>query len=106
MQDAKEFTEEYFAAAAEPGQERYLALFADAAVVHDDGHTHRGLAAVRRWRTGLPPVRHDLREVTGTAAACQAVAEVSGDFAGSPVVLRFLFERDGRGKIVVLDITV
>jgi len=106
MQDVQEFTEEYFAAAAEPGLERHLALFADAAVVHDDGHTHHGLTAVRRWRTEVPPVRYDVREVTGTATACEAVVEVSGDFAGSPVDLRFAFERDGRGKIALLDITV
>ncbi|MFE6411039.1 nuclear transport factor 2 family protein [Streptomyces sp. NPDC057837] len=104
MNDARDFAARYFAAAAGGDQERYAALFADDAVVHDDGRTHRGLAAVRRWRGEVPAVAYDLREVTGTAGACRAVAAVSGDFPGSPVTLRFAFERDARGKITLLDI--
>lgn len=104
MQNIQRFAEEYFAAATDTDRERYFALFGDDVVVHDDGRSHRGLAAVRQWRTAVPPVRYDLREVTGTAAACQAVAEVSGDFPGSPVTLRFTFERDTQGKITRLDI--
>ena len=105
MQEIKEFAEEYFGAAVDPDRERYFALFGDAVVVHDDGRSYHGLKAVRRWRNEVPSVRYDLREVTGTATAGQAVAEVSGDFPGSPVTLRFTFERDVRGKITLLDIT-
>jgi hypothetical protein len=104
MHDIQEFAKEYFAAATDPDRERYFALFDDGIVVHDDGRSHEGLAAVRRWRTEVPPVHYHLRDVTGTATACQAVAEVSGDFPGSPVILRFTFERDARGKITLLDI--
>ncbi|WP_374204439.1 hypothetical protein [Streptomyces pseudogriseolus] len=50
-------------------------------------------------------MEYDVREVTGTAAACRAVAEVSGDFPGSPVTLHFAFERDARGRITRLEIT-
>ncbi|MBQ1093912.1 nuclear transport factor 2 family protein [Streptomyces sp. B93] len=105
MDDVQEFTDEYFAAAIDPDRERYFALFDDGVVVHDDGRTHHGLLAVRRWRGEVPPVRYDLREITGTATACRAVAAVSGDFPGSPVTLRFTFERNGRGKITLLDIS-
>jgi hypothetical protein len=105
MKNAQEFAEEYFAAATDTDQERYAALFGDGAVVHDDGRSHQGIAAVRRWRAEVPSVRYGLREVTGTATACQAVAEVSGAFPGSPVTLRFTFERDTQGKITLLDIT-
>ncbi|MFE7855354.1 nuclear transport factor 2 family protein [Streptomyces sp. NPDC057403] len=104
MQDAQQFAKEYFDAAIASDRERYFALFADDVVVHDDGHSHQGLAAVRRWRAEVPPVRYDIHDVTGTATACTAVAEVSGDFPGSPVTLRFSFERDARGKITLLDI--
>ncbi|MFI8215541.1 nuclear transport factor 2 family protein [Streptomyces sp. NPDC085932] len=104
MQDAQRWAAEYFAAAADTDHERYAALFAEDAVVHDEGRTHRGIAAVRRWRGEVPAVAYDLREAAGTAAACRAVAEVSGDFPGSPVTLRFTFERDARGKITLLDI--
>lgn len=102
--EARDFAEEYFAAAVDTDHGRHAALFADDALVHDDGRSHRGLAAVRRWHGEVPAVVYDLREVTGTAAACRAVAAVSGDFPGSPVTLRFTFERDARGKITLLDI--
>jgi len=97
MQDLQGFAEEYFEAAVDPDRERYFSLFDDDVVVRDDGRSHHGRTAVRRWRDEVPSVRYDLREITGTATACEAVAEVSGDFPGSPVTLRFAFERDARG---------
>ncbi|MGW2237882.1 nuclear transport factor 2 family protein [Streptomyces sp. NPDC001759] len=105
MQDAQKFVTEYLAAVVASDRERYFALFDDDVVVHDDGRSHQGLAAVRRWRTEVPPVRYDLHDVTGTPTACTALAEVSGDFPGSPVTLRFTFERNTQGKITLLDIT-
>ncbi|MFG1665254.1 nuclear transport factor 2 family protein [Streptomyces sp. Y7] len=99
-----EFVEKYFAAATAQDRERYFSLFGDGVVVHDDGRSHQGLAAVRRWRDEVPSVQYDLREVTGTPTACRAVADVAGDFPGSPVTLCFTFERDTQGKITRLDI--
>ncbi|GAA3561857.1 nuclear transport factor 2 family protein [Streptomyces osmaniensis] len=104
IQVIQKFVEEYFAAATDPDRERYFSLFADGAVVHDDGRSHHGLAAVRRWRDEVPDVRYDLREVTGTPTTCRAFAEIAGDFPGSPVTLCFTFERDAQGKITRLDI--
>ena len=104
MLNTQEFVEEYFAATTDHDLERYLALFSDDVVVHDDGKTHEGLAAVRTWRREVPSVRCDVGQVTGTATALEATAEVSGDFPGSPVTLRFAFERDAQGKIILLDI--
>jgi hypothetical protein len=105
VQDIRQFAEEYFAAATDPNRERYFALFGEGAVVHDDGRSHHGIGAVRRWRAEVPAVRYDLREVTGTADRTRAVAEVSGDFPGSPVTLAFAFTRDAQGRITLLDIT-
>ncbi|MEU1870173.1 ketosteroid isomerase-like protein [Streptomyces ambofaciens] len=105
MQDIRAFVGEYVAAATGPDHEHYIALFHEDAAVHDDGRSLRGLAQVRRWREETPNVEYDLLEVAGTPAACRAVAQVSGDFPGSPVTLRFAFERDARGKITVLTIT-
>ncbi|MFC5216699.1 nuclear transport factor 2 family protein [Streptomyces coerulescens] len=102
--EIEEFVGEYFAAATDAARERYFSLFDDAVVVHDDGRSHHGLAAVRRWRDEVPSVHYDLREVTGTRTALRAVAEVGGDFPGSPVTLCFTFERDAQGKITRLDI--
>ncbi|GAB2495754.1 nuclear transport factor 2 family protein [Nocardiopsis aegyptia] len=100
----QEFVEEYFAAAIAHDQERYLALFSDDVIVHDDGRTHHGLAQVRAWHSEAPPVRYDLHEATGDPAAFLAAAEVSGDFPGSPIILRFSFQRNARGKITSLGI--
>jgi ketosteroid isomerase-like protein len=105
VQDIRAFVEEYVAAATGPDRERYVALFHDDAAMHDDGHSLKGLAEVRRWREETPNVDYDLLEVAGTPAVCRAVAQVSGDFPGSPVILRFAFERDVRGKITMLTIT-
>ncbi|MDG9688616.1 nuclear transport factor 2 family protein [Streptomyces sp. DH17] len=105
MHDTRGFVEEYFAAATGPDRERYFALFEDDVVVHDDGRGLRGLAEVRRWREETPDVHYGVREVTGTPTVLEAVAEVSGDFPGSPVTLRFAFERDAQGKITELTIT-
>lgn len=105
VQEPRDFAEAYFAAAKSPDREQYLSLFHEAAVVHDEGRSHEGLAAVRRWRDAVPPVRYRLREVTGPPAALRALAEVAGDFPGSPVTLCFTFERDEQGRITRLDIT-
>ncbi|MGA5417548.1 hypothetical protein [Streptomyces pseudogriseolus] len=71
--DARAFVETYAAAATAADHAPYLALFDDNAVVRDEGRTHRGRTEVRRWRDQVPPVEYDVREVTGTAAACRAV---------------------------------
>ncbi|MCC9158353.1 nuclear transport factor 2 family protein [Streptomyces parvulus] len=105
MEDAQKFTEQYFAAAEHPDPERCLAFFADDAVVHDDGRTHRGIAELRAWHRALPTVRYTLRGVVPTASGHRARARVGGDFPGSPVTLRFTFERDTRGRITLLTIS-
>ncbi|MET9358434.1 nuclear transport factor 2 family protein [Streptomyces sp. NPDC006617] len=105
MQDIRAFVEGYVAAATGPDRERHVALFHDDAAVHDDGRSLRGLAEVRRRRKETPNVDYDLLEVAGTPTDCLAVAQVSGNFPGSPVTLRFAFERDARGEITVLTIT-
>ncbi|MFC8870213.1 nuclear transport factor 2 family protein [Streptomyces sp. NPDC057148] len=104
MHDTQGFVKEYFASATGPDRERYLSLFGEDVAVHDDGHCVRGLAEVRRWREETPDVHYGVREVTGTPTGLEAVAEVSGDFPGSPVTLRFAFERDAQGKITALTI--
>jgi hypothetical protein len=104
IQDSAEFAAEYFAAATDPDMERYFQLFGSDVVVHDDGRIHRGIAEVRAWRVEVPDVTYDVQHVAGTARAFDAVAQISGSFPGSPVTLRFTFERDERGKITSLVI--
>jgi hypothetical protein len=104
IQDSTAFAAEYFAAAVDPDRERYLGLFDADVVVRDDGRTHRGIAEVRAWRSEVAPVAYDVETVTGTAAAFQAVASISGDFPGSPVTLQFAFELNPQGRITSLVI--
>ncbi len=101
-----------FAALDDPLWSRELALNLLSAVRLDrallPAMVARGSGAVvevRRWLDHVPPVEYDVREVTGTRAVCRAVAEVPGDFPGSPGTLRFTFDRDARGAITRLEIT-
>lgn len=85
----------YFDLATAPDPEPFFAQFADDAVVEDDGRRHDGIAAVRAWRTSVPAVSYRVRSVAPTDAGGRAVAEISGDFPGSPVDLAFTFALDG-----------
>ncbi len=60
--------------------EAVVRCFTNDAVVKDEGETHAGLAAIRRWKT-----------------------EAAGDFPGGQVDLRFFFRLE-RGKIASLEI--
>ena len=102
--NAPALIEQYFVRAVDPDQEAYIALFAPDVVVVDDGHEHRGADAVRAWRADVPAVRYAVREVTASEAGGYAVAEVAGDFPGSPVDLRHAFRFDDDGKIAALTI--
>lgn len=92
----------YFARALDP--ESYVALFAPDAVVEDDGRTWRGLDDVRRWRADVPEVRYAVRSVEEAGEEVVAVAEVAGDFPGSPIDLRFIFAYDDAGLVRGLKI--
>ncbi|WP_244931140.1 nuclear transport factor 2 family protein [Nocardioides sp. W7] len=89
----------YFARALDPDRESYVALFSPDVVVEDDGRTWRGLDDVRRWRAYVPDVTYTVRSVAGSEDRALAVAEVAGNFPGSPVELRFSFEYDAAGLV-------
>jgi hypothetical protein len=83
----------YFELASRPDDEEYFALFAPDAVVHDEGREHRGLDAVRAWRSEVPLVRYAITGAEAAADGLVVTATISGDFPGSPVAgLRFRFE--------------
>ena len=69
----------------------FVANFAADAVVHDEGHEHRGTAAIKAWFENAHRKYQPKMEVTGaTESGSDAViaALVSGTFDGSPVELR------------------
>jgi len=82
--------------------EALSACFAPEATVRDEGHTYKGLAAIKAWKAETKrKYNHTVApfEMTGTVLK----AKLSGNFPGSPVTLEFTFVLEG-GKIVSLEI--
>src|SRR6266850_2315810 len=80
--------------------------FTEDAVVKDEGHTHRGRAAIKTWKTDASAKY----EYTSEPIACEekdgktiVTSHLVGNFPGSPVDLRFFFELEG-DKIASLEI--
>ena len=93
----------YFRVETSGDLDRIVSQFGDDAVVEDEGRLHQGLGAIRRWRAGVPPVSYLVRSIEPTSDGRRAVADVSGDFPGSPVCLAFDFRFAGE-KIRALAI--
>ena len=95
----------YFAADKEDG-EAVARCFTEAAVVKDEGRTHRGREAIRQWKEEVST----RFQYTSEPFACEqrdgtvvVTSRLTGTFPGSPVNLRFFFVVDG-DKIASLEI--
>jgi len=80
--------------------------FTENAVVKDEGHTHKGRAAIKQWKADVSAKYQYTCEPLAcaekdgkTVVTCHLV----GDFPGSPVDLRFFFTLAG-DKIASLEI--
>ena len=80
--------------------------FTEDAVVKDEGHTHRGRAAIKAWKTDAAAKY----EYTSEPFAWEekdgktiVSSHLVGNFPGSPVDLRFFFKLEG-DKIGSLEI--
>ena len=85
-----DLVERYFVLATDPDPEAYFAQFADDAVAEDEGplprhRRHPRLADLR------PAVTYRVQSLEPTDEGHRAVAEIAGDFPGSPVALAFGF---------------
>lgn len=72
--------------------------FAGHAVVKDEGRTHAGREAIRRWRTEAAAKYDYVSEpidVARDGARYVVTSRVSGTFPGSPVELRYAFVLEG-----------
>ena len=95
----------YFA--ADKGDSETLSLlFTENAVVKDEGHTHKGRAAIKQWKTEASKKY----QYTSEPFACEqkdgqtvVTSRLTGNFPGSPVDLRFFFTLEG-DKIASLEI--
>ena len=95
----------YFAADRGDG-EAVSQCFTENAVVKDEGHTHKGRAAIKEWKTDASAKY----EYTSEPFACEekegktvVTSHLVGNFPGSPVDLRFFFKLEG-DKIASLEI--
>ncbi len=104
MTDARELIDRYFDLAPRPDTDAYFAQFAGDAVVEDDGQAHRGIAAIRAWRSKVPRVAYTIHDVKTASTGHAAVVDIAGDFPGSPVSLRFHFQFAADGRIAALTI--
>lgn len=90
---------QYFAAKNRHDVDAMLVPFGDAAVVVDEGRTYVGKAEIRDWMvdtTARYRVTVEPTEASAVGEAWMVAALVSGDFPGSPAVLRYRFVATGR----------
>ena len=95
----------YFIAGEVDGETVSQCFTADA-VVKDEGHTHKGRAAIKQWKTDASAKY----QYTCEPLACEekdgktvVTCHLAGNFPGSPVDLRFFFKLEG-DKIASLEI--
>ena len=96
---------DYFTADKGDG-EAVSQCFTENAVVKDEGHTHKGRAAIKEWKTEASAKY----EYTCEPIACEekdgkmvVTGHLVGNFPGSVVDLRFFFKVEG-DKIASLEI--
>ncbi|WP_103332760.1 nuclear transport factor 2 family protein [Pseudotabrizicola formosa] len=88
----------YFTALSPQEGDTFVTAFTPDAVVHDEGHSHRGRQAIREWwLASKAKYRHQAEplDMAETAGKTVVRATVTGDFPGSPAVLTFTFGLSG-----------
>lgn len=97
----------YFERMHDHGRAAVIDLFADDAVVTDDGHTYRGRTEILGWLTG-PASEFTTTSTRISEAQRETGADVrillEGDFPGGRVELRHTFAQRADGLITSLDI--
>jgi hypothetical protein len=81
--------------------------FAENAVVVDENHTHRGRQAIRQWKeSATTRYKYTSKPIASAEVGGKTVvtSRLMGDFPGSPVELKYVFELD-RDRIASLEIT-
>jgi|SRR5438132_7265308 len=89
----------YFAAQAARDFATLDTLFADDAVVLDEGRTRRGAKAIREWRENVASAYEYTTQLAGLEAAGKgtyvAHVHLEGNFPGGTVDLQYRFTVDG-----------
>lgn len=104
-----EAIEAYFAADRNGGPDALAACFTPGARVTDMGETFLGEAAIRQWKLGTSgkygPLTITPASLGAAGGRTQVVAEIAGNFPGSPVRLTYDFALSG-DRIAELAITL
>ena len=99
MTETPEVISRYVAATNARDVEAMTACFAPDATVRDEGRSYAGRAEIRAWETEVTEkygVTSELLEAERDGEALRASMQVSGNFPGSPAVLRYDFRiKDG-----------
>ena len=96
----------YFAAENEDDVAALRHCFAEDAIVHDEGRTMKGLAAIQRWKTESKQKYHYTAEPIASVlkdGKTLVTARLTGEFPGSPIELQYLFGLEG-DRIASLEI--
>ncbi len=71
----------------------YTDCFAETAVVFDEGKTHKGKTAIKKWiEKANQEYGITMKPIEYTASEQTLKAEISGNFPGSPIVLSYLLD--------------
>ena len=96
----------YFAAESAGDAGALARCFASDGVVHDEGGSFTGRAAIERWNADARAKYHHTVEPLGATkrdGAIVVIGRVSGQFPGSPVELQHVFRLNGQ-EITSLEI--
>lgn len=97
---------EFVAASNQQDAAAYAACFAPTATIRDEGKVYRGRSAITAWFTAVTKKYHSKLAVKAIAQIdgnTVLTNEVSGDFEGSPIELRFRLKIH-RDQIIALSI--
>ena len=96
----------YFQSEAFADTQRVADCFTPGAVVTDEKRTHEGHEAIRAWKAeAKASTKYTVTPVSAEpdGGRVLVVGRVEGDFPGSPVMLRYLFDLEG-DRISALEI--
>lgn len=88
----------YFAADKSADADALARVFTEDATVRDEGHSYRGRAAIRRWKTeSSSKYVYTVQPfaIAEEAGLTIVTAHLAGDFPGSPIDLRYRFALNG-----------
>src|SRR5690554_4826068 len=84
-------------AQADHNSHAYAHCFSDSATVYDEGKTYQGKAEIQQWIANANrKYQTKMRPIAYSKSEQQLKAEISGNFEGSPLILKYHFDiKDG-----------